>query len=145
MHPDEEPKDGILYYYKEDFDGFQDRGLKYEHPNGTLLNLKLIAQSQEFAEAAMRAAKEMDNLLKRMDKTEAKIGKIKEIMMPETAEPKEIPLDACEKHGKKPGHFWSSCAECHKARMKHHANLRAKGQHPENALIETATTKALKQ
>jgi hypothetical protein len=53
------------------------------------------------------------------------------------------PLDACPKHQKKPGRFWSSCPECHVARRKHHQELRQRGEHPEDSLIQTATSKAL--
>ena len=55
----------------------------------------------------------------------------------------EVP-DACAKHARKPGRFWSSCPECHKARMKHHARLRARGMHPERNITENATTEAMK-
>ena len=62
------------------------------------------------------------------------------------------PPDACKKHQKdtiwnkqikRKAGFWSSCPECHKARMKYHRKLRAKGLDPGADLIENAATKAI--
>jgi hypothetical protein len=64
-------------------------------------------------------------------------------MSSNTTEAKTAPKDACPRHAQNPGHFWSSCPECHIARRKHHAELRQRGEHPEDALIATATSKAL--
>lgn len=94
----------------------------------TLATLRSIAIAQrEFAAASRFVTEAFDNLNEIMEQTKTE----------------ETPKDACPKHAKKPGYFWSSCPDCHIVRRKYHAELRQRGEHPEDALIQNATSKAI--
>jgi len=111
-------------------------GIEFIHVGGRRSGRTALARQMEeeffrLAESSLPKSNETENT---MTETEEK---------PKAVTREAPPLDACPKHQKKPGRFWSSCPECHVARRKHHQELRQRGEHPEDSLIQTATSKAL--